>query len=377
MNVGALDLGSYEKVAAYSPADLGLVDGPESPEFDALTRLAMRLIDVPVALVSIVEEDRDRQFFTSQQGLPEPWAAQRQTPLSHSFCQHVKASGAPLVVPSSRDHPLVCENLAIRDLNVQAYLGMPVFDADGRPLGALCVIDGKPRHWSDEDKELLAGVADCVSSEIKLRAALKSNQDLCRGLKDSRDRISRYNALRESLVMAFMAPGLSPEERFQSLLRQGRRILGADHAAIAKLDGSKARVMFADPAIEAFDAPPIGIGHTLCGMAASGETILRKNVVTEAGSAGRLALNGSRPGSYLAAPLSVDGVLYGALEFSCDSQREAPWSEDEMSILSIIAMVTACHLALHGEIASLKRSETALLDQLMTTKRQCAEGGVA
>ncbi len=377
MNVGALDLGTYRNVDAFSPADLGLVDGPEAREFDALTRLAMRLIDVPVALVSIVEEDRDRQFFTSHQGLPEPWATKRQTPLSHSFCQHVKASGEPLVVPASRDHPLVCDNLAVRDLNVQAYLGMPIFDAEGLPLGALCVIDGKPRRWSAEHKDLLADIADCVSSEIKLRATLKSNQALCDGLKDSRDRISRYNALRESLVMAFVAPGLSPEERFQSLLRQGRRILGADHAAIAKLDGSKANVIFADPVIEAFDAPSMGIGHTLCGMAASGETILRKNVVTEAGSAGRLALNGTRPGSYLAAPLSVDGTLYGALEFSCDSQREAPWSEDEMSILSIIAMVTACHLALHGEIAALKRSETALLDQLMTTKRQCAEGGVA
>ena len=161
-----------------------------------------------------------------------------------------------------------------------------------------------------------------------------------------------------------------------SLLRQGRRILGADHAAIAKLDCGKAKVMFADPGLEVFDKAPMGIAHTLCGMVAGGETILCKNVVTDAGSAGRLALNGTRPGSYLAAPLSVDGTLYGALEFSCDRQRGLSWSEDEMSILSIIAMVTACHLALHGEIAALKRSETALLDQLLTTKGQCAKGGV-
>ena len=377
MTVDAIDLDSSEHADASTPAALALVDGPEQPEFDALTRLAMRLIDVPVALVSIVEEDRDRQFFTSQQGLPEPWATARQTPLTHSFCQHVKASGQPLVVPASRDHPLVCDNLAIRDLNVEAYLGMPIFDASGAPLGALCVIDDTPRTWSTDEMDLLSDLADCVSSEIKLRAALKSNQRLCAGLQDSRDRISRYNALRESLMMAFVAPDLSPEDRFRSLLRQGRQILGADHAAIAKLVGGKAKVIFCDPAQEALDTPPMGIGHTLCGLAAAGETILRKSVVTEAGSAGRLALNGSRPGSYLAAPLSVDGTLYGALEFSCDQQRATPWSEDEMSILSIIAMVTACHLALHGEIAALKRSETALLDQLMTTKRQCARGGVS
>ena len=75
-----------------SLADLGISDGPRVDGFDRLTRLATSLFNTPVALVSIVEFDRDRQFFASEQGLSEPWASKRETPLTHSFCQHVKLS---------------------------------------------------------------------------------------------------------------------------------------------------------------------------------------------------------------------------------------------------------------------------------------------
>jgi hypothetical protein len=72
----------------------GLLDTPPEEVFDRLTRLTRRMLDAPVALVSLVEADR--QFFKSALGLPEPWATRRETPLSHSFCQHVVATGAPL-----------------------------------------------------------------------------------------------------------------------------------------------------------------------------------------------------------------------------------------------------------------------------------------
>ena len=63
-----------------------LLDTPPEEPFDRLTRLATRLCKTPVGLVSLV--DRDRQFFKSAIGLPEPWRTKRETPLSHSFCKH-------------------------------------------------------------------------------------------------------------------------------------------------------------------------------------------------------------------------------------------------------------------------------------------------
>ena len=69
---------------------LRLLDTPPEEPFDRLTRLAARTLGAPVALVSLVDDRR--QFFKSAHGLPEPWASQRETPLTHSFCQHVVTS---------------------------------------------------------------------------------------------------------------------------------------------------------------------------------------------------------------------------------------------------------------------------------------------
>src|SRR5687768_15756044 len=96
---------------------LRLLDSPADPAFDRLAELAATILDVPVALVTLV--DADRQYFKSQIGLPEPWLTTRQTPLSHSFCQHTVAlSPQPLVINDARTHPLVYDNLAIPDMDV-------------------------------------------------------------------------------------------------------------------------------------------------------------------------------------------------------------------------------------------------------------------
>ncbi len=149
-------------------AATGLLDTPPEEDFDRLTRMAARLLRAPVSLVSLVDDRR--QFFKSVTGtLREPWATMRQTPLSHSFCKHVVAEAAPLVVTDARKHPLVRENLAIGDLGVVAYLGMPLETAAGQPLGSFCVIDGESRDWSDEDVAMVRELADIVVDRIELR----------------------------------------------------------------------------------------------------------------------------------------------------------------------------------------------------------------
>jgi len=144
----------------------GLLDSDVTPEFDRLARLAAQVLSAPVALVSIV--DVDRQFFKSCLGLPEPWSSERGSPLSHSFCQHPVATREPLLVDDAREHPLLRDNLAIRDMGVVAYAGVPLIDADGFAVGTLCVIDGQPRHWSTHQLELLRDLAASVVTEISL-----------------------------------------------------------------------------------------------------------------------------------------------------------------------------------------------------------------
>ena len=158
------ELGDTKRLNALSQTHL--MDSAAEPAFDRLTALATRLLGAPVSLVSLVDDRR--QFFKSQCGLPEPG----ETPLSHSFCQHVVTRAQPLIVTDARLHPLVRDNLAIRDLNVIAYLGIPLISPDGQPLGSFCAIDGNPRDWSPEDLATMSDLAHAVQSEIGLRLAL-------------------------------------------------------------------------------------------------------------------------------------------------------------------------------------------------------------
>lgn len=145
-----------------------LLDTPPDASFDRITRLAAQTLEVPVAAVSLV--DRDRQFFKSCHGLSEPWVTLRETPLSHSFCQHVVRTGAPFIVEDARDHDLVRDNLAVSELGVIAYAGIPLLAPEGEVIGSFCAIDSEPRTWTKREIQLLTDFAELAMTEIELRA---------------------------------------------------------------------------------------------------------------------------------------------------------------------------------------------------------------
>jgi diguanylate cyclase (GGDEF)-like protein len=187
-----------------------LLDSDAEVAFDRLTRLASQLLQAPVALVSLV--DGRRQFFKSAFGLREPWSSRRETPLSHSFCQHVTRERAVLRVDNAAEDPRVKDNLAIRDLNVQAYLGTPLI-VDHEALGSFCVIDDRPRHWTDAEERLLKDLGDSVVAEIELRVALRHAHEQ-RALQE---------ALLDSLAEGVLA--VSPEHEFLVVNAAARSIM--------------------------------------------------------------------------------------------------------------------------------------------------------
>jgi diguanylate cyclase (GGDEF)-like protein len=158
-------VGAAKRIEALRGHDL--LDGAPEPIFDRFARLAARIAETPTALVTVVAADR--QLFAGLYGLRQPWADARQTPLSHSFCQHVVANGAPLVVDDARTDPVLCSNLAIRDLDVIAYAGFPVVSPAGHVLGSLCAIHAAPRAWQATQLEGLADIAALVGGELERR----------------------------------------------------------------------------------------------------------------------------------------------------------------------------------------------------------------
>src|SRR4051812_22065985 len=202
-----------------------LLDSPPEEAFDRLTRLASHALNVPVALVSLVSDDR--QFFKSCIGIVEPWASERGTPLSHSFCQHAVASGEPLVIEDARETPLVRDNLAIPDLDVIAYAGVPLKTSDGAVLGTFCAIDHQPRVWTEADLAFVGEMAQSAMTEIELRSAVRHLEDARAEAEGTAMTLRELQAISDAALM-----NLGIDDLLRELLSRVRSAVGADFAPV-------------------------------------------------------------------------------------------------------------------------------------------------
>lgn len=160
--------------------------------YNNIAGVALRALQVPVALVSFVEAHR--QVFRGRCFNNSPLDGAEETPLSHSICQYVAASSEPLIIGDTRVDDRVSHNLAVHELNVIAYAGVPIFGADDQALGALCAIDHVPRAWTPEDVVVLQSLAAQVSSDIKHRALAENLHRDMATLKENE--IQRARSLR-------------------------------------------------------------------------------------------------------------------------------------------------------------------------------------
>ena len=142
---------------------LGVLNHPGDQHFERLVRLASTVLETPIALISLV--DGDRQWFLAHHGIDST-----ETPRKMAFCAHAIAGDETLVVPDAQQDPRFCTNpLVIQDPKVRFYAGTPLQSRDGHNLGTLCVIDRLPRHFSASQVRLLEDLAQLVLRELELR----------------------------------------------------------------------------------------------------------------------------------------------------------------------------------------------------------------
>ncbi|QIA02935.1 GGDEF domain-containing protein [Pseudomonas fluorescens] len=140
--------------------DLKLLDSAPEERFDRLTRLAKRLFNVPIALVTLV--DKDRQWFKSCVGL-----GVTETPRDVSFCAHAILQDELLLVPDAREDERFHDNpLVIGDPNIRFYAGYPLTVPNGNKMGTLCLIDTRPRDLDEEERALLRDLAGMAEQEL-------------------------------------------------------------------------------------------------------------------------------------------------------------------------------------------------------------------
>jgi diguanylate cyclase (GGDEF)-like protein len=145
----------------YALRTLKILDSSHEERFDRITRMAKRMFNVSISLVSIIDEDR--QWFKSTQGLEL-----LETPRDISFCAHAINRDDLFIVPDALkdkrffDNPLVTGGPKIR-----FYAGCPLKIRQGINIGTLCLIDTEPKHFNEEDQQLLEDLGAIIEQEIK------------------------------------------------------------------------------------------------------------------------------------------------------------------------------------------------------------------
>jgi predicted PurR-regulated permease PerM/methylmalonyl-CoA mutase cobalamin-binding subunit len=150
---------------------LNLLDTPTEAEFDRVTERLTKLFKVPIALLTLI--DKDRQWFKSQTGLPTDLAEARCTSRDVSLCGHVVANDEMLIVRDLARDPRFANNPFVKERGLRFYAGVPLRGPNGFPIGTLTILDTKPREITEQEQDLLEMIAGDVMEQIKRRRVIE------------------------------------------------------------------------------------------------------------------------------------------------------------------------------------------------------------
>lgn len=221
--------------------NLNILDTPPEERFDRITRMAARLFDVPVALVTLI--DGQRQWFKARVGTDL-----HETPRRIAFCAHTLLHDGVMVVEDATDDPRFIGNPLVTDNpNVRFYAGHAIAAPDGSKIGTLCLIDRAPRQFSEDQRNTLRDLAGIVAHEV-------AASELQRHLREQRENESWLRSLLDNApdgVMmldengAILSLNPAAEDLFESSSaalkgRLGRSLLvEAVHGIMGPLDAGK------------------------------------------------------------------------------------------------------------------------------------------
>jgi formate hydrogenlyase transcriptional activator len=343
-----------------------LLDSPPEEAFDRLTRLATTVLRVPVALVSLV--DGNRQFFKSQCGLSEPLASSRQTPLTHSFCKHSVGSREPLVVADARRDPRFGHNHAFSELGVIAYAGIPLITSEGHALGTFCVVDRRPHDWTEEEVGILRVLATSTMSEIELRRLVGELRALTanlQGLVESRTSELRVSEERQRVLLDVnnaIVTCLDRDSLFAATTAALGQAIQFDRAALILHDPIKDVFTVLGVAGPVPSPPVIPVGTEWPRLQSRAgwvldqrEPLLTVDIRNSPPFVEHAALLKEGIRSAVSVPMTVKGRIIGTLNVG--SRVPGRYGADEAALLAAIAEQVALaieNLLAYEEIAALK-----------------------
>ena len=187
-----------ERIAALRAMDL--LDTPPEERFDRFTRLAASLFGVPIALVTLI--DSERQWFKSKCGLATP-----ETPRDQAFCAHVVYERMPVVVADARSDWRFADNPLVTGLPfLRFYAGVPLMLPSGAVIGTFCIADTRPRHFVEKQLDQLRDLGRAVLDEVAFSAGERELARLLQAVTQAADMIfiaTNPHDARESPVITF------------------------------------------------------------------------------------------------------------------------------------------------------------------------------
>jgi serine phosphatase RsbU (regulator of sigma subunit) len=195
----------------------GLLDTAPEDTFDELARLAATIAKVPLAFITVVDDTRS--FWKSAIGIDIADLSQRQNPVLDSFCKYLIGTGGPVVIDDVAADARVRDNPAVKELDIGAWAGYPIYGRSGKIVGGFFVISHEPRHWSDWELQTLATLSRAASKEIALREALSvSEQRLTDMTRAHQVAIDLARALQDSMLPPALpgVPGVQIAARYQA-----------------------------------------------------------------------------------------------------------------------------------------------------------------
>ncbi|MCU0647391.1 MAG: ATP-binding protein [Gemmatimonadaceae bacterium] len=200
---------------------LEILDTPMEAAFDGIVQIAAQVLDVPIALLSLV--DRDRQWFKARVGL-EASELSRDV----SFCGHVVADGQPLEVPDAHADERFADNPVVTGApHVRFYAGMPLTTAEGHTVGTLCAVDHRPRTLTEGQRQSLDLLARQVVYLLEKR---RMRLDAMRGRAAAQRTADRLAALVDSMAEGMVVQG--SDGRILESNSAASRILGLSDAEL-------------------------------------------------------------------------------------------------------------------------------------------------
>ncbi|RMH52106.1 MAG: PAS domain S-box protein [Bacteroidetes bacterium] len=332
------------------------LDTPPEESFDRIARLARRLFDVPIALVSFVHTDR--QWFKACTGLDV-----HETPRHVSFCTYTILSPEVMVVEDATADPRFAANPLVTGApGIRFYAGAPLTTKEGHRLGTICLIDQQPRRFDAADRAALADLAAMVMDTLELRQELRERA-LIEAERSRHARLletSNENLHRLHQVLTHASGGV--QEQMQAYLRAGCRIFGMSTGIVSRVEGDTYTVLAVESPFEALQPGLVfPLGETYCAA------VIRDGCTIGYTHVGRMEEMCEHPvyqamklESYLSTPLIVDGTLYGTLNFTSTEPRAQEFTDQDFNLIELMAQSISRMIALEDHDHTRRQVEAAL-----------------